>query len=205
MPHRAAACGACGREFATGDAFVVYLYDAPLDSPVDRDSASDAESSGDAPVEASARASFAGKAGIPPVGYDRADRCPSCPPPAGHTPLATWRTQRPAPAGKPRSTFDAAAVYEFFARLDPQEDPRKVQFRFLLALILWRKKVLKLDGASTDADGREWWRFAVPRSDDRHDVERPEVDEAQLDELSAPLEQLLAGGALALPEVSDRA
>lgn len=205
MPHRAAACGACGREFAIGDSFVVYLYDAPLDSPAERDSTSDVAPRGDAPAAGSAATSSERKGDEPRGGYDRADRCPECPPPLGHTPLASWRTQRPAPTGKPKPTFDAVAVYEFFSRLDPEGDPRKVQFRFLLALVLWRKRVLKLDGASADADGRERWRFAVPRSAVTHEVERPDLDEAQLDELSAPLEQLLAGGALALPEVSETA
>jgi hypothetical protein len=127
-----------------------------------------------------------------PEGYDRRDYCRDCPVPASPDPVATWTPRRAAPAPKRVQRFDREAVYRFFERLDEADEPDKVQFRFVLALLLWRKKVLKLERSVT-VDEREIWEFRMPVVGELHRVARPELAEEHLERLSMQVEQLLAG------------
>jgi hypothetical protein len=127
-----------------------------------------------------------------PEGYERRDHCADCRPPDEPPAIGVWRTRRPEPAVKRVHSFDREAVYHFFRRLEDADTPEQRQLRFVLALLLWRKRVLKLD-RSDAVDGAELWHFTVPRSEETHAVERPDLDEEQLERLSTQLEALLAG------------
>ncbi|MGD8452224.1 MAG: hypothetical protein PVJ57_10435 [Phycisphaerae bacterium] len=131
------------------------------------------------------------------AGYEREDYCQQCSPPADREPVGTWQAQRAAPTTAKTPSFDREAIYSFFMRLEDEDQPEKVQFRFLLALLLWRKKVLKFR-ETAEANGRECWVFSVTGGDQTYRVVRPELDEAQLEELSSQLEQVLAGGVVDL-------
>ena len=128
------------------------------------------------------------------AGYARHDYCESCPPAAEPAALGSWRTRRPEPTVRKLQPFDREAIYGFFQRLEDAHEPGQVQFRFVLALLLWRKKVLKLE-QTRDEPGGEVWEFTMPRTGSVHRVERPDLDEAQLERLSTQLELLMAGRA----------
>lgn len=130
-------------------------------------------------------------------GFERRDYCAACTP-ADDAALAHWKTRRPAPAARRAPVFDRETVFAFFTRLDDADTPDKLQFRFVLALLLWRKKVLRFTETLSDAEG-EVWRFETPTGGQRYDVRRPDLDEGQIERLSAQLEQLLAGGAAEAP------
>ncbi len=125
-------------------------------------------------------------------GYERRDYCLGCRPPEDQTPIGSWKTRRPEPVAKKVQPFDREAIYAFFERLEEAEEPSQIQFRFVLALLLWRKKALKME-RTVEEVGREVWEFLTPRTGVRHRVERPELGEEQLERLSGQLEQLLAG------------
>ena len=124
--------------------------------------------------------------------YERRDYCADCTPPAEPKPIGTWRTRRPLPTAKKVTVFDREAIYAFFRRLDDADEPEKVQFRFVLALLLWRKKVLQFS-RSVKVDGRELWEFSQRGTDESHRVERPDLAEDELERLSMQLEHLLTG------------
>jgi hypothetical protein len=123
--------------------------------------------------------------------YQRRDFCLNCPAPTDPVAIGTWRTHRPEPAAKRAQAFDREAIYGFFQRFEDAHDPERVQFRFVLALLLWRKKVLKLEQTGA-VDGHEVWDFLMPRTGTAHRVTRPALDEDQLERLSSQLEQILA-------------
>ncbi|MBU0639593.1 MAG: hypothetical protein KKB50_12065 [Planctomycetes bacterium] len=127
-----------------------------------------------------------------PEGYARRDYCATCSPTNEPDAIALWKTRRPEPATKRVQPFDREAIYAFFQRLEDANEPEQVQFRFVLALLLWRKKMLKFQ-QSLETDGCETWEFAVPRLGTSHRVARPALDEDELERLSSQLEQLLAG------------
>jgi hypothetical protein len=126
------------------------------------------------------------------AGYERRDYCLGCQPADQPEPLGIWRTQRPAPPTRKAQPFDREAVYALFQRLEDEEEPEKIRLRFVLALLLWRKKVLKFEGSEA-VGGQETWQFSVPRTDETHHVPRPALDEEQVEWLSAQLERALAG------------
>jgi hypothetical protein len=138
--------------------------------------------------------------------YERRDFHLACPVPVEPRPVAGWRTKRPEPTTPKAQPFDREAIFNFFLRLENPETPHQLQFRFVLALLLWRKKVLKLVGTAED-DGREYWEFHNVQGELTHQVERPALDEEQLEALSRQLEELLAdtGAALTAAELDPEA
>lgn len=136
------------------------------------------------------------------TGYERRDFCDACQPPADPSALGSWRTRRPMPTTRKTVAFDREAVLGFFQRLTNAESPEQLRFRFVLALLLWRKKALKFESSDTRSDG-EYWRFTSVSSKERWDILRPELDEEEIDRLSKQLESLLASvsaDALETPE-----
>lgn len=125
------------------------------------------------------------------AGYERRDYCTSCGPSGDTPPVAEWRTRRQAPE-KPRRAFDRDTIIAFFQRLTEPQSPEQLQLRFVLALLLWRKKILQLVETEPGADG-EIWRFRAPADNTRYDVVRPELDDDRAEALSSQIEQLLSG------------
>ncbi len=126
------------------------------------------------------------------AGYQRREYCERCSPTPQPEPVAVWKTRRPAPAARQAQPFDREAIYGVFERLEEAEQPQQVRLRFILALLLWRKKVLRLE-RTVEFDGREAWEFVVAQTGTLHRVVHPEMDEQELEHLSAQLERLLAG------------
>ena len=131
-----------------------------------------------------------------PEGYQRRDYCLNCPEPTDPSIVGSWKTRRPLPAAKKTQVFDREAIFQLFTTLEDAEAPERIQLRFVLALLLWRKKVLKFVNTET-RENRETWLYAMPKSDARYAVIRPDLGEEQLERLGEQLEALLTG------EVSD--
>ena len=125
-------------------------------------------------------------------GYARREFCEQCQPSPRPEPVAAWKTRRPAPATKRTMSFDREAICGVFERLETADQPAQVQLRFVLALLLWRKKVLRLERTAA-LDGQEVWDFVIVQTGAVQRVPRPDLDEQQLEQLSAQLETLLAG------------
>jgi hypothetical protein len=78
---------------------------------------------------------------------------------AGHRPeglFSYWKTTVPHPDAKPRLVIDETVLMELFERLASDERPQRIAFRFVLGLILMRKKHFKFVGREQVA-GQEWW------------------------------------------------
>jgi hypothetical protein len=127
------------------------------------------------------------------AGYERQDFCTTCRPTANVECLATWLWRRAATptAARPLS-FDREAILAFFERLSAQVNPAQAQFRFVLALLLWRKKALRFDKSVPNEHGEDW-DFVEPRSGRKFSLPRPELDEREIEALSQQLESLLSG------------
>ncbi len=126
-------------------------------------------------------------------GFERRDYCSNCEPAADPPAIGQWKARRFPPAEPKSAPFDREAMFEFFWRLEVTT-PEKLQFRFALALLLWRKKLLKFTETGVDDEGRELWQFKAPRDGSSHAVLKPELDEDQIETLSAQLEALLISG-----------
>ena len=101
-----------------------------------------------------------------------------------------WKTKLPQPGQKKQLFVDDQMLMAFFERLEKETEPEKLNFRFVLALILMRKRILKYDDTRMD-DGREIWRLRIVG--DRHiaEVVNPHLDEEQVEELSSQIGEIL--------------
>jgi len=131
--------------------------------------------------------------------FRRRNYCAACWKPGIDGLFAFWRTRRPAlPTDQPkRLRFDTVLVFEFFRRLGEEssaEGPtpeEKDQLRFVLALLLVRKKVF-LFGSSYQQNGGEVLKLSEKADPTRvHWVKNPELSDAQLERVKDRIGELL--------------
>ncbi len=78
----------------------------------------------------------------------------------------------------------------FFQRLDDESEPVRLQFRFVLALILMRKRILRYDGSVTESHV-ETWTMTLTRDQSVHQVVNPNLTDAQIEGVSEQLSAIL--------------
>jgi hypothetical protein len=118
-----------------------------------------------------------------------------------------WKSRIPEPKQKKQKVFvDAPMLMNLLERLAGTKDARRQAFRFVIALILMRKKLLRYDGSSTET-GEEgetlhWWKL-TPKADVRKGplsawdeqnpiaVRDPRLDERQIREVCDQLGEIL--------------
>jgi hypothetical protein len=108
--------------------------------------------------------------------------------------FSVWHGRMPVPDEPARKLVSNEALVEFFEKLDGQEEPAKVNLRFVLALMLMRKKMLVYDRSETDDAGREVWIMHFKSEPAPLSVIRPQLNEEQIGEVSAQLAALFEVG-----------
>ena len=124
--------------------------------------------------------------------FERLDFCGPChhdlPPEAIY---ARWRTVVPAKAEPAlHRAVNEPAVREFFDRLAGEQDRRKRNFRYVLALMLMRRKALRFV-AVRRGEGGEELVLRDPRTDQEHVVFNPQLGEDEILALSEEVGQVL--------------
>lgn len=103
-----------------------------------------------------------------------------------------WKTRIALPNQKKKLFVDDGILINFFERLAQETEPVRVHFRFVLALILMRKRLLKYQD-SVRKDGVEVWQMRFVRETDIHEVVNPQLDEEQIQHVSEELSSILEG------------
>ena len=101
-----------------------------------------------------------------------------------------WKTRLPNPSQKKQIFVDDEMLMSFFERLADETERERINFRFVLALVLMRKRRLKYDSSKTDGSG-EIWRLKVTGEDKFVDVINPHLNEEQIEQLSSQIGQIL--------------
>ena len=101
-----------------------------------------------------------------------------------------WKTRLPKPDEKKHIFVDDEMLMAFFDRLKEETEPEKVNFRFVLTLVLMRKRRLKYDSTKTE-DGKEVWRLKRMSDKEFDEVVNPHLDEEQVEQLSSQIGQIL--------------
>jgi len=108
-----------------------------------------------------------------------------------------WRTTIPEPGGRRKLLVDDEVLLDLFERLEGDERPQRIALRFVLALILMRKRLLRFDGRIDVAgDEPERWRFRRKGSsldDPMPEVVNPQLGDGDVLEISAELSEVLQG------------
>ena len=146
-------CGACGRELAAGEEFVVVLHDRG--ETLER--------------EDLCSGCWAGRAEGEPSAF------------------SVWRARVPTPDEPKRQFVSNEVLLECFERLEGDQAPGKINFRFVLALMLMRKRLLVYDASEADEEGRDIWTMHLKADARPVRVIHPDLDEGQMAEVTAQL------------------
>jgi len=102
-----------------------------------------------------------------------------------------WKSKLPQPGAKKQMFVDDEMLMAFFERLGKETEQEKVNFRFVLAMILMRKRRLKYDSSKME-DGKEVWRLRIVGGDKEFvEVVNPHLDEEQITQLQSQVGEIL--------------
>lgn len=107
--------------------------------------------------------------------------------------LGVWRTRMPSPEEKKKLLVDDSLLMNLFDRLEGAEEPSRINFRYVLTLVLMRKKLLVYESALPTDDGREVWTLRVRGQDRRVEVLDPGLDEESIADVTSQLGQIMEG------------
>ena len=102
-----------------------------------------------------------------------------------------WKTKLPSGDEKKQIFVDDEMLMAFFERLEGEREQEKINFRFVLALVLMRKRRLKYDSTRIE-DDKEIWRLRIVGSDKEFvEMINPRLDEEQIGQLSSQIGEIL--------------
>lgn len=142
----------------------------------------------------------------PPSPFVRIDFCEKCwqegKRPQGEAGVGEvfshWKTVVPVPEQKKKLLVDDSVLMDVFGRMEGKNEPQEVRFRFVLALILMRKRLLKyegMEGTEKPEDGGqkpEVWRMIPRGTETVVHVVNPHLTAEQITEVSQQLSAILA-------------
>lgn len=110
--------------------------------------------------------------------------------------LCWWRTEIPEPGGRKHLFVDDETLVDLFERLEEEEDADRQAFRFVLGLILLRRRRLRMVERGRTEDGEaEIWRFKRVGGGDEAPiwaVEDPRLSEEDADAIVDQLSTILS-------------
>jgi len=126
-----------------------------------------------------------------PVGLERIDVAPECWSDFDKSNLlGFWQTVMRKAEEKKKVFVDDEVLCTLFERLGDATEPAKVNFRFVLGLILMRKRLVVYETTRHD-DARDVWVVRMKGKDQRLDLIDPKLNEPQVAEVSQQLGQIL--------------
>jgi hypothetical protein len=114
-----------------------------------------------------------------------------------------FKSRMPVKEKRKKLLVDNDILSSFFLRLADDAEPARVQFRFVLALILMRKRLLRYEGSKVEA-GVEVWRMILMTDRSEHRVVNPRLTDEQIEGVSSQLSAILHGDMGEWATVGDR-
>lgn len=127
-----------------------------------------------------------------PEGFQRRDISVGCWEGPPEDVVCHFKTRLPLKEQPSRTFVDDEVLINFFLRLADSEEPLKERFRFVLSLILMRKRLLKY-GRTIRRDGREYWEMRMMRDKSLHQVFNPSMNDAEIEGVTGELGAILHG------------
>ena len=106
--------------------------------------------------------------------------------------LAFWPATMRTAAAKPKMFVDDGVLCDLFERLAEVTEPAKCNFRFVLGLILMRKRLLNYEGSRAEGD-KEIWTVRLKGREASTSLWNPRLNEQQVGEVSTQLGEILSG------------
>ncbi|HEY2783691.1 MAG TPA: hypothetical protein VGJ05_01845 [Fimbriiglobus sp.] len=105
--------------------------------------------------------------------------------------VAYWSGRVPATDTTRRPRVNDDLLFDCFDHLAGVTDPARANFRYVVALLLMRRRRLKFEDHRRLDDGTEIMLLRDARSGDRHDVADPRLGEDQIASVQTEVFQLL--------------
>lgn len=101
-----------------------------------------------------------------------------------------WRTRSKKKPAPPKRFVDDAVLLDFFERLCESEDPSRAKLRFIMAVLLLRKRLLKERDRHRDEHGLVW-KVEAPRLGKTFDVRDQGLSQAEVADVLVQIGQVL--------------
>ena len=122
--------------------------------------------------------------------FERKDYCMACWEGDTAEMFSFWQTEVPAKEEKQKLLVDDDVLLDFFGRLEGASDELKVNFRYILSLVLMRKKLLRFrDVKRTDAG--EFLVMQLRGEKTTIDVLNPQLDEEKIAHVTEEVGKIL--------------
>lgn len=126
-----------------------------------------------------------------PLGFERLDFCLNCWPAFDKADLVGfWKTTMPQTEQKKKLFVDDEVLCQLFDRLADATEPAKLNFRFVLGLILMRKRLILYENSRVEA-GAEIWEVRFKGKDQRLDLLNPRLTDSQIGEVTQQMGEIL--------------
>ncbi len=107
--------------------------------------------------------------------------------------FSNWKYIVPEAGKKPDIVIDEAVLVDLFERLEGDDRPQRIAFRYIIALVLLRKRKLKLVGREETKGGETWLLRWSGTDGEVSKVHNPGIQEDEIHGLSDQLSDLLQG------------
>lgn len=106
--------------------------------------------------------------------------------------LAHWQATMPAAEQAKKKLFvDDEVLLTLFERLSETAEPVKLRFRFVLGLILMRKRLVMYESQKESADGTSLWVVKLKGRAEPMDLVNPHLTEDQVGDVAGQLGEIL--------------
>ncbi len=117
---------------------------------------------------------------------------------AGHRPerlFSYWKTAVPDPQDRRKILVDDEVLLDLFDNLADDRRRQRVAYRFIIALILLRKRLLRYKGRTGRGENEKWLMLPKGAEGDREPIEviNPHLEDSDIRELSDQLSEILQG------------
>lgn len=105
-----------------------------------------------------------------------------------------WKAHMPVAEAKKRTFVDDATLCDIFEQLGDVDDRAKASFRFVLGLILIRKRLLSVEATARQPD-HDIWRVRLRGREEAIDLVDPHPTDDEVAGVQQQLQQILSEGA----------
>lgn len=105
--------------------------------------------------------------------------------------IAYWCGRIPSSSRPAKPTFNEALLFDCFDHLAGTTDPTRVNFRYVVALLLMRRKNLKFEDTRRTPDGTDVLIVRDARTGRRHELPDPKLPDDQIDSVQQQVFQVL--------------
>ncbi|MBM4005683.1 MAG: hypothetical protein FJ295_20755 [Planctomycetes bacterium] len=105
--------------------------------------------------------------------------------------LGWWQSRVPDTTSRRIQWAPNQVMVEYFERL--ADDPQNQDLRYVLTLLMIRRRILRQEEVETDSDGQEWIRVFCGRNECHYRVKVAMPDESRGDAIQTELSKILFG------------